>query len=69
MGEDTSDMAETTSSLQAKLLALTGGKVDIMADDNTFKNSTQILREMAAVWEDLTDIQQADCCLYVQKCA
>lgn len=59
MGEDVSDMATTTSQLQAKLLALTGGKVDIMLDENTFKNSTQILREMAAAWEDMTDIQRA----------
>ena len=60
MGEDVSDMATTTSQLQAKLLALTGGKVDIMLDENTFKNSTQILREMAAAWEDMTDIQRAN---------
>lgn len=69
MGEDVSDMATTTSQLQAKLLALTGGQVDIMADANTFKNSTQILREMAAAWEDMTDIQRAEWCPYVQKCA
>lgn len=59
MGEDVSDMATTTSQLQSKLLALTGGKVDIMLDENTFKNSTQILREMADAWEDMTDIQRA----------
>ena len=59
MGEDVSDMATTTSQLQAKLLALTGGKVDIMLDENTFKNTTQILREMAAAWEDMDDISRA----------
>lgn len=59
MGEDVSDMATTTSQLQAKLLALTGGQVDIMLDANTFKNSTQILREMAEAWEDMNDIQRA----------
>ncbi len=69
MGEDVSDMATTTSQLQAKLLALTGGKVDIMLDANTFKSSTQILREMAAAWENMTDIQRAEWCPYVQKCA
>ena len=69
MGEDVTDMAKTTSQLQAKLLALTGGKVDIMLDANTFKNTTQILREMAAAWEDMTDIQRAEWCPYVQKCA
>ena len=59
MGEDVTDMATTTSQLQAKLLALTGGKVDIMLDANTFKNSTQILREMASAWEDMSDVQRA----------
>lgn len=59
MGEDVSDMATTTSQLQAKLLALTGGKVDIMLDANTFKNSTQILREMSDAWSDMNDIQRA----------
>ena len=59
MGEDVSDMATTTSQLQAKLLALTGGKVDIMLDENTFKSSTQILREMAEAWEDMSDISRA----------
>lgn len=59
MGEDVSGMATTTSQLQEKLLALTGGQVDIMLDANTFKNSTQILREMADAWEDMTDIQRA----------
>lgn len=68
-GLDIENMATTTSQLQAKLLALTDGQVDIMSDANTFKNTTQILREMAAAWEDMTDIQRAEWCPYVQKCA
>lgn len=59
MGEDVTDMAKTTSQLQAKLLALTGGKVDIMLDSSTFKNSTQILREMAEAWDSMDDISRA----------
>ena len=58
-GLETDGMAETTSQLQAKLKALTDGKVDIMVDANNFKNTTQILREMAAEWENLTDVEQA----------
>lgn len=58
-GLEAEGMAETTSSLQAKLLALTHGKVDIMLDENTFKNSTQILREMADAWKDMTDVERA----------
>ena len=52
-------MAESTSQLQAKLKALTHGKVDIMIDATTFKNTTQILREMAGAWQDMTDIERS----------
>ena len=58
-GEDVEGMAENTSQLQAKLKALTHGKVDIMLNADTFKNTTQILREMSAAWEDMTDIERA----------
>ena len=58
-GLETEGMAETTAQLQAKLMALTNGKVNIMLNANEFKSTTQILREMAAVWEDMTDVQQA----------
>ena len=58
-GLETEGMAETTAQLQAKLMALTNGKVNIMLNADEFKSTTQILREMAAVWEDMTDIQQA----------
>lgn len=58
-GEDVEGMAENTSELQAKLKALTHGKVDIMLDADTFKSTTQILREMSTAWEDMTDIERA----------
>ena len=72
-GLEAENMANTTSELQKKLLALTGGKVNIMLDTNTFKNSTEILREMASAWKDMSDIQRASAlelmggkfCLYV----
>ena len=68
-GLEAEGMAETTSQLQAKIKALTDGKVDIMVDADSFKNTTEILREMSQAWEDMTDKEQANCCLYVQKCA
>jgi hypothetical protein len=82
-GLETEGMAETTAQLQEKLLALTHGKVDILIDADTFKNTTQILREMSAVWEEMTDMEQAAAleliggkrqakqknCPNVQKCA
>lgn len=52
-------MAESTSQLQAKLKALTHGKVDIMIDANNFKNTTQVLREMAGAWEEMTDVERS----------
>ena len=52
-------MATSTSTLQAKLKALTHGKVDIMLNADEFKNTTQILREMSTAWEDMTDIERA----------
>lgn len=58
-GEDIDGMAESTAKLQEKLLALTNGKVDIMLDANTFKSTTQIIREMADAWDDMTDIDRA----------
>lgn len=58
-GEDVDGMAESVSQLQAKLKALTHGKVDIMIDANTFKNPTQILREMASAWQDMTDVERS----------
>ena len=56
-GLDVDNMASSTSKLREQLLVLTG--VDIMQDANTFKSTTQILREMSAVWEDLSDIDAA----------
>lgn len=50
-------MVESTSKLQEKLLALTG--VDIMIDENNFKSTAQIMQEIGAVWEGLTDATQA----------
>ena len=58
-GLETDNMAESTSQLQAKLKALTHGKVDIMIDANNFKNTTQVLREMAGAWEEMTDVERS----------
>ena len=58
-GEDVDGMANSVSELQNKLLSLTGGKVNIMLDENTFKNTTEILREMSTVWDDMTDVNRA----------
>lgn len=66
-GLETDGMAESTASLRKEIMALSG--VDIMKDANTFKSTYDILDEIATKWQNLTDIQQANSCLYVQKCA
>ena len=58
-GLETENMAETTAKLQQKILALTHGDVDIMLDANTFKSTTQIIREMSEAWESMTDVERA----------
>ena len=59
-GESTEGMANSVSELRSEILALTGGKVDVMIDADTFKSTTQILREISAVWNEMTDISQAN---------
>ena len=58
MGESTEGMATSTSKLREEILALTG--VDIMKNANEFKSTYQIFDELAATWESLTDINQAN---------
>lgn len=59
-GESTEGMANSVSELREELLALTGGKVDIQIDEDNFKSTYQILKELSAVWGELTDISQAN---------
>lgn len=56
-GDSTEGMAETTSKLQEKIKALAG--VDIMKSANEFKSTTQILKELGSVWNDISDTDQA----------
>lgn len=59
-GESTDGMATSVSKLRDEILALTENKVDIQIDDNTFKSTYQILKELSSVWNELTDITQAN---------
>lgn len=56
-GLETDGMVESTAKLREEIMALSG--VDIMLDENTFKSTYQIMKELAGEWEHLTDIQQA----------
>ncbi|MBD8989267.1 MAG: phage tail tape measure protein [Clostridiales bacterium] len=59
-GESTEGMAESVSKLRKEILALTSGRVDIQLDEDTFKSTYQILKELSKVWGDLTDITKAN---------
>lgn len=59
-GESTEGMANSVSELRKELLTLTNGKVDIQIDENTFKSTYQIMKELADVWGELTDITRAN---------
>lgn len=71
-GIDTEGMANSVSSLRDTIKSLTNNKVDIMSDKagTQFKSTYQIMKEIANVYDDLSDVDQANkCCLCVQKCA
>lgn len=59
-GESTDGMADSVSKLRAEIKALTGNKVDIMLDEDTFKSSYQILKELSQIWDQLSDVSQAN---------
>lgn len=58
MGEEVDEYAKSTSKLQGSLKALTG--VDIMKNANEYKSVFTILEEIAKVYDDLTDVSQAN---------
>ena len=58
-GLATDGMAESTSKLRKEILALTGQKVDIMVDEDTFKSPFKMLEELSKVWGSMTDINKA----------
>lgn len=57
MGEDTSDMATSTSKLREEIKGLTGG-FDIMIDDSTFKSTMEIARGLSEAMENMNDIDR-----------
>ena len=59
-GESTDGMADSVSKLRKEILALTGGQVDIQLDEDTYKSTYQIMKELSQVWDQLTDISQAN---------
>lgn len=57
VGEDADGAAESISDLRKQVIALSG--VDIMKDENTYKSTYEILKEISPVYSKLTDKNQA----------
>ena len=58
---DADGAAESITQLQQKIYKASGNKVNIFEDDNeTFKSTIQILRELSEVWNTLSDVDQAE---------
>lgn len=58
---DADGAAESITQLQQKIYKASGNKVNIFEDDNeTFKSTIQILRELSEVWDTLSDVDQAE---------
>jgi len=51
MGEETDGVVESVSKLQEKVKAITG--VDILEESGAYKDTYQILKELAEVWDDV----------------
>lgn len=66
-GLDSEGAVTSKSKLQSKVKALSG--VDILTATGEYKSTYEILRDIADVWESINDMDQAECCLNVQKCA
>ena len=57
-GESTDGMVSSTAKLRDEIKSLTG--VDIMINEDEFKSTAEIIKELGSVWENLTDVSQAN---------
>lgn len=57
MGETTDEFVESSSKMRETIQGLSG--VDIMKDARTFKSTYEIFTEISAIWDRLSDINQA----------
>lgn len=59
MNEETEELDDTLVNIKGDVYELTGGKVSIMEDEDTYKSTYQVLKEISQVWDELSDKNQA----------
>lgn len=61
-GESTDGMADSMSELRSEIMRLTGNRIDIQIDEDSFKSTYQILKELSEIWDEewLTDVSRAN---------
>ena len=59
MGEETDDLVESTPKLRSQIKALTKGFDILSSDGKTIKSTYEIMKGIAAVWDDMSDVDQA----------
>lgn len=57
MGEETGGLAQGLSKYREEIIALSG--VDIMKDENTYKDMYDIFVQLAEVWDNMEDVSQS----------
>lgn len=57
MGEETDGLAQGLSKYREEIMALSG--VDIMKDENTYKDMYDIFVQLAEVWDNMEDVSQS----------
>lgn len=59
-GISTEGMANSVSELREEILSLTGNRVDIMLDDDSFKSTYQIIEELSKIWGTLSETTRSN---------
>lgn len=59
MGEETDNLVESTPKLRTQIKALTKGFDILGSDGKTIKSTYEIMKGIAAVWKDMSDVDQA----------
>lgn len=59
LGEEVDSSVDSISKVQTQILNLTGGKVNIFDDNGEFRNYYDVMKEIAAIYNDLSSTDQA----------